>query len=547
MRSRFDALIIGAGHNGLVAAFDLARAGLKPLVLERRAVAGGCAVTEAFWPGFRNSTASYTVSLLQPDIIADMQLARRGYRVIERPVANFLPLEDGRALTLGGGLDRTRAEFARFSPRDADRLPDCLRRLETVADLLRRLARQIPPAGDEGAIGLVGAALRLRPALGVGLGLEARQDLVDLLTRSARDVLEGWFESEAVKAAFGFDSCVGHYAGPSMPGSAYVLLHHAFGEVNGKRGAWGHAVGGMGAITAAMAEAATEAGATIRLEAPVLEVLTESGQVSGVRLESGETIDCGLVLANVGPALLFRKLLPPDALPAPFARRMAGYRTGSGSFRMNVALAGLPRFSARPEPGEHLEAGIVIAPSLDYMDRAHADALAHGWSRRPIVEMLIPSIVDDSLAPPGAHVMSLFCQHFAPRPGGGDWTAADEEAAADTVFDTIERHAPGFRGLVVGRQILSPTGLEHRFGLVDGDIFHGRMSLDQLWAARPLLGMGNHRTPIGGLYLCGAGSHPGGGVSGAPGRNAARAVLADRGLAARLGLPGARWTRSVQP
>ncbi|MFN3370349.1 MAG: phytoene desaturase family protein [Sphingomonadaceae bacterium] len=543
MGARVDAIIIGAGHNGLVAAFDLARAGLKPLLLERRDIVGGCAVTEEFWPGFRNSTASYTVSLLRPDIIADMRLHSRGYRVVERPVSNFLPLEDGRALTLGGSLQRTQAEFARFSARDAERLPDYERRLGVVADVLRDLAGRIPPAGHEGALGLFGAALKLGAAL--RLDLEARQDLLDLLTRPAREVLEGWFESAPVQAAFGFDSCVGHFAGPSTPGSAYVLLHHVFGEVNGRRGAWGHAVGGMGAITRAMAEAATEAGATIRLEAPVAEVLTHAGRVEGVRLEDGETIECPLVLANVGPALLFRKLLPRHALPPPFAARMARYRTGSGSIRMNVALAGLPRFTARPEPGEHLQSGIVIAPSLDYMDRAHRDALDHGWSREPIVEMLIPSTVDDSLAPDGAHVASLFCQQFAPRLAHGDWTAADEEAAADTVFATIERHAPGFRQLVLGRQILSPTGLERRFGLVDGDIFHGRMSLDQLWAARPILGMGNHRTPIAGLYLCGAGSHPGGGVSGAPGRNAARAVLADRGLAARLGLPAGRASNRI--
>lgn len=530
-----DAIIIGAGHNGLVAGFDLARAGLSVLILEQRPIVGGCAVTEEFWPGFRNSTASYTVSLLQPDIIADMKLGARGYRVIERPVSNFLPLPDGRSLTLGGGLARTQAEFARFSARDAERLPDYERRLGRVADVLRALARRIPPSGAEGALGLLGAALALRPAL--DLSLEARQDLVDLFTRSAREVLEGWFESGPVQAAFGFDSCVGHFAGPSTPGSAYVLLHHVIGEVNGRRGAWGHVVGGMGTITRAMAEAATEAGATIRLEAPVARVLTDGARVAGVRLDSGEEIACPLVLANIGPALLFRQLVPADALPPPFARRMAGYRTGSGSLRMNVALAGLPRFSARPDPGEHLRSGIVIAPSLDYMDRAHRDALDHGWSRAPIVEMLIPSLVDDGLAPPGAHVASLFCQHFAPRLPAGCWTPAEEAAASDTVFDTIEQHAPGFRRLVIGRQILSPTGLEQRFGLVDGDIFHGRMSLDQLWAARPILGMGNHRTPIAGLYLCGAGSHPGGGVSGLPGRHAARAVLADR---RRLHLPSRR-------
>lgn len=532
MAERFDAIIIGAGHNGLVAGFYLARAGLRVCLVERLATVGGCAVTEEFVPGFRNSVASYTVSLLQPRIIRDMRLAERGYRVVTRPVSNFLPLDDGRYLLSGGGLARTQAEFARFSRADAAALPRYQQMLDEVADVLRALALQTPPDAGGGLADLVRLVGQARPV--AGLSLERQRDLLALFTRSAREFLEDWFESEPVQAVFGFDSIVGNYASPDTPGSAYVLLHHVFGEVNGRKGEWGHCIGGMGAITQAMAAAARDAGAEIRLESPVARVLVDGGRVAGVRLAGGAELHAPVVLSNLGPKPLVQHLLDPADVAPEVRARIDGFRTGSGSFRMNVALSGLPRFSALPSDGEHHRSGIILAPSLSYMDRAFTDAKSFGWSRQPIVEMLIPSTVDPSLAPEGAHVASLFCQQFAPRlPDGRDWKQA-EDAAADTVFDTIERFAPGFRKLVVGRQILSPQGLEARFGLADGDIFHGRMSLDQLWSARPLLGMGAYRGPVGGLYLCGAGSHPGGGVTGAPGHNAAHAVLADRGVFARF-------------
>ena len=530
--ARYDALIIGGGHNGLVCAFYLARAGLKVRVLERRSVVGGAAVTEEFAPGFRNSAASYTVSLLQPRVIADMKLAARGYRVIERPVSNFFALEDGHLL-LGGGQARTQAEFARFSARDAAALPDYEAALERVADLLRGLALKTPPNAGGG----IGALLA---ALGQGrevarLGIEGQRDALALFVQSAREFLDGWFENAHVKAAFAFDSVVGNYAGPSAAGSAYVLLHHVFGEVNGRKGAWGHPVGGMGAITGLMAEAAREAGAEISLDTPVSRLLVDGGKVAGVRLESGEEIAARIVAANVGPALLYRKLVDAGDLDADFRRRIEGYKTGSGSFRMNVALSELPDFTVLPgKDGEHHRSGIIIAPTMDYMDRAHADAVAYGWSNAPVVEMTIPSTVDDSLAPPGAHVASLFCQHFAPElPNGRSWDD-EREAAADDIIDTVTQYAPNFRGSILARQIHSPLDLERKFGLVGGDIFHGRMSLDQLWAARPVLGHGDYRGPICGLYMCGAGTHPGGGVTGAPGHNAAREILRDRSVMGRL-------------
>lgn len=541
-----DVLIVGGGHNGLVCAFYLARAGLKICILERRHVIGGAAVTEEFHPGFRNSTASYTVSLLQPKVIRDMALADHGYRVIERPIANFLPLGEGNYLKMGGGLERTQAEFQRFSMHDAQVLPAYLDALETAAGLVRDMVLRAPPNAGDGLRALVEGALQVRRLR--GLSLAEQRDLLDLFTKSARDFLDGWFESEPIKAAFGFDAMVGNYASPDTPGSAYVMLHHVFGEVNGTKGAWGHCIGGMGTLTQAMAKACRTVGVDIRLEAPVEQVLVDGGEVAGVRLQDGKEIAASAVIANVGPKLLYERLMEPDDLPADFRRRMKGYKAGSGSFRMNVALAELPRFTCLPEPGEHHRSGIIIAPSLDYMDRAFNDARLWGWAKRPIVEMLIPSTVDDSLAPAGAHVASLFCQHFAPElPDGRDWDA-EEDRAADAVIDTVEEYAPGFRALILGRSVLSPKGLERTFGLSGGDIMHGRMSLDQLWAARPVLGHGNYRGPVKGLYMCGAGTHPGGGVTGAPGHNAAQAVLADRGLFRCLPfIGGARPRRSNPP
>lgn len=527
MAGRLDAVIIGGGHNGLVCAFYLARAGLSVKVLERRAVVGGAAVTEEFHPGFRNSVASYTVSLLQPKVIADMGLAARGLTIVERPIANFLPQPDGRYLELGGGLERTQAEFRKFSHRDAETLPAYYDALEGVADVLRRLALQTPPNAGGGVKALIAAARQGWPMAAAPL---ARQrDMLDLFAKSARTFLDAWFESEAVKAAFGFDAVVGNFASPDTPGSAYVLLHHVFGEVNGKKGAWGHAMGGMGAITKAMAAACEDVGVVIEREAPVASVLTDNGAAAGVRLESGAEVAARAVVANVGPRLLYQGLINRDALSPEFRRRVAGYKMGSGTFRMNVALSGLPEFTCLPEPGQHLSSGIIIAPTLDYMDRAFIDARLYGFSRAPIVEMLIPSIVDDSLAPAGAHVASLFCQQFSPSlPEGRSWDD-EREAAADVIIDTVDQWAPGFKAKVLGRMILSPLDLERTFGLTGGDIMHGAMSLDQLWAARPFLGQGDYRGALKGLYLCGAGTHPGGGVTGAPGHNAAREILADFG------------------
>ena len=533
MTKAYDALIIGGGHNGLVCAFYLARAGMKVRILERRGVVGGAAVTEEFAPGFRNSTASYTVSLLRPRVITDMRLHERGWRIVERTISNFFPHPDG-YLKLGGGTARTQVEFARFSARDAATFPAYEVALERVAEVLRDLSLKTPPNAGGGIRALLAAAAQGRRV--AGMGVAAQRDVLALFVKSARDFLDGWYENDFVKAAFGFDAVVGNYASPDTPGSAYVLLHHVFGEINGKKGAWGHSVGGMGSITQYMAEACVELGVEISLEAPVAKVLVDGGKVGGVRLESGEEIAAPIVAANVGPALLFRQLVDRSDQPPDFARAIDGFKTGSGTFRMNVALSELPDFAVLrgKERAEHHTAGIIIAPTLDYMDRAYTDAKAFGWSKAPIVEMKLPTTVDDSLAPAGRHIASLFCQQFAPvLPDGQSWDDV-REGVADHIIDTVTAHAPNFKAAVIARQIHSPLDLERKFGLIGGDIFHGQMGLDQLWAARPVLGHGDHRMPVAGLYLCGSGSHPGGGVTGAPGHNAAHEILRDRSVLGRL-------------
>jgi phytoene dehydrogenase-like protein len=525
-----DALIVGGGHNGLVCAAYLAGAGLKVTVLEQRSVVGGAAVTEEFHPGFRNSVAAYTVSLLNPKVIRDLELPKYGLRVVERKLSNFLPTQDGRYLIVGEG--RTAAEVAKFSPQDAARLDEYGDRLGVVADVLRDLVLETPPNAIEGSWRM--ALPELLRAAQIGgrlrkLDMNMRRELLTLFATSAGEYLDGWFESDPIKAAYGFDGIVGNYASPYTPGSAYVLLHHVFGEVNGKKGAWGHAIGGMGAITQAMAKSAQARGAVIRTSTPVREVIVEAGRAVGVVTESGETLRAAAVISNLNPKLLYQKLIAPAALPGEFRDRINRWRCGSGTFRMNVALSELPDFTCLPGKvaADHHTAGIIIAPTLSYMEQAYFDARSGGWSVKPIVEVVIPSTLDDSLAPPGQHVASLFCQHVAPQlPNGESWDT-HRDTVADLMIETVNNYAPNFKAAVLGRQIMSPLDLERTFGLVGGDIFHGALTLDQMFSARPMLGYGNYRGPLQGLYMCGAGTHPGGGVTGAPGHNAAREILTD--------------------
>lgn len=525
----YDAVIIGAGHNGLTCAAYLAMNGLRVKIVERRKVVGGAAVTEEFHPGFRNSVAAYTVSLLNPVVIKDLSLHRHGLKIVERKAQNFLPAPDGSYLLTGEG--RTQQSIAALCPEDIGPFTAFSRELEAIADVLRKLVLRAPPNLVEAfGVDALREAANAAGAAGImrGLSMDDKRLLLDLMTESAGAMLDDRFKNDLVKALFGFDAIVGNYASPYAGGSAYVMLHHAFGEVNGRKGVWGHAIGGMGAITQAMAASARASGAEIETDAPVREVVIERDRAVGVSLANGTTIRAPVVISNVNPKLLYTRLIPSDALPPAFRTRMMNWRNGSGTFRMNVALSRLPSFTALPGPGDHLTAGIIIAPSLSYMDRAWADARQYGWSREPIVEVLIPSTLDDTLAPDGQHVASLFCQHVAPQLDDGRSWDSHRDEVADLMIATVDRYAPGFAASVIGRQALTPLDLERDFGLLGGDIFHGALSLNQLFSARPMLGHADYRGPVKGLYHCGSGAHPGGGVTGAPGHNAAKVVLRDR-------------------
>jgi len=525
---RADVVIIGAGHNGLVCAFYLAQAGFDVVILERADVVGGAAVTEEFCPGFRNSVASYTVSLLAPKIIADMRLEEHGLRIVPRPVANFVPQLDGPGLELHHDAGLTRAAIATHSRADAYRYPEFATELGGIASFVRRTLLEAPldPTGGwREWLRALSFAPRLRALLRTPRLAAA---CWSVMTGSAGDWLDRWFATDVLKGALGFDAIVGHFASPYAPGSAYLLLHHALGESNGVQGAWGHAIGGMGAVTGAMAAAAEAAGAKIRLGEHV-ETISRYGAALTVNTAAGSEIRARAVGGAIHPKILFDRLIAPGDLPESFRKRIAGWRSESASFRMNVALAELPDFTCRPgtSPQPHHGAGILISPSLGYLDRAYTDTHTNGHSHSPVIELLIPSTQDRSLAPRGAHVASLFCQHF-PRelPNGQSWAEA-KAGAVETIVDTVTAYAPNFRGAILGLQALSPADLEERFGLIGGDIFHGQMTLDQLYWSRPAMGHASYRSPLSGVYLCASGAHPGGGVSGAPGHNAAQAILAD--------------------
>jgi phytoene dehydrogenase-like protein len=518
-----DAVIIGAGHNGLTCAYYLAKRGLKVAVLEAAGTVGGAAVTDEFLPGFRNSAASYTVSLLQPKVIRDMQLERHGLKVVLRKIDNFLPGDGDYLLSGRGGL--TRKELVRHVKSDGEAYDRYIKELEAVVPLIQKWILRAPPNVGAGARGMP-SLLQLGRDM-IGLKTHEIRIVHDYATKSEADILDRHFTGDLAKALFGFDGIVGNFASPSTPGTAYVLLHHLFGEAAGVPGAWGHAIGGMGAITQAMARACHEVGVDILLNTPVEEVIVNKGRAAGV-VAGGKAWGADQVIAGVNPRLLFDRLVPKGAVEPEVEQRMGAWKCESATFRMNVALSELPKFTVLPKKGNHLTAGIIIAPSLAYMDRAYLDASVNGWARQPIVEMLIPSTLDPGLAPKGRHVASLFCQHFRYDLGPGRSWDDEREKAADAIVATVDAHAPGFAASVLGRQIHSPLDLERRFGLIGGDIFHGKMGLDQLFSARPMIGAADYRMPLKGLYLCGSGAHPGGGVTGAPGHNAARVVLADR-------------------
>ena len=522
----FDALVIGAGHNGLTCAAYLAKAGLKVKVLERRSVVGGAAVTEEFCPGFRNSVYSYAISLLNPKIIRDLELERHGLTIIEKP-AGTLSLLSNDHLQLTRDSEQVRREIARFSERDSVRFDAFDSEIARVALAVRGIAMSTPPeiGGGWGELPrLMSAGNTLRR-----LHSADQAVLAELMTKSLGDYLDSWFEGEALKGVFGFEGVIGNFADPYQPGTAYVLLHHAFGEVNGKTAAWGIAKGGMGAITQAMLAFAKTKGVEVETGVGVTEVLVDRGKATGVVTEDGRKLRARVVASNVHPQTLLLKLLDPSLLDDATRRRIENYRSESGSFRMNLALSELPRFSSMKKGEDfHFKGTIEVCPSLDYLSLAYRDAKNLGWSSRPIIALQTPSTQDDTLCPPGSHVASLFCQHFRRHlPDGRSWDEVKDEAA-DLIVDTLDQYAPNLKRSIVGRQIKSPLDIERDLGMVGGDIFHGALHLDQLYSLRPIPGYSGYRMPVKSLYLCGSGAHPGGGVSGLPGHHAAMRILGDK-------------------
>jgi phytoene dehydrogenase-like protein len=523
MPAVYDAIIIGGGHNGLVTAAYLARAGRKVVVLERRPVVGGACVTEETFPGFKVSTAAYVNSLFRKEIIRDLKLAEHGFAVLERNPSSFTPFPDGRSLLMGPDRQMTLAEIARFSARDAENYPKYEAMLERVADVIEPTLTQRPPN-------------LLRPGLGDLWGMyklsvpfrkmgTAAAEAIEILTGPARTVLDRWFESEQLKGTLATDAIIGAMAAPSMPGTAYVLFHHVMGETNGKRGVWAYVKGGMGGLSNAIAAAARAHGAEVRTGAEVARILVRSGAVYGVALANGDEIHARTVASNADAHITFNKLLDNRLLPPDFAEAINRIDYSSASLKINVALSEVPTFTARPGgPGAQHRGTIHLCPDQDYIERGYDDAKYGRPSRDPILECTLPSVVDPSVAPPGKHLMSMFVQYAPYKLKEGNWDEI-KESFADRCFDIVEEYAPGFKKSVIARQVLSPLDLERTFNLTGGNIFQGAMTLNQLFALRPVIGFAGYRTPIRGLFLCGAAAHPGGGVIGAAGWNAAREIL----------------------
>jgi phytoene dehydrogenase-like protein len=525
--SGYDAIVVGAGHNGLVTACYLARGGLSVLVLERRHVVGGACVTEETFPGFKVSTAAYVNSLFHTAIVRDLKLANYGYEVLPRDPSSFTPFPDGRSLLMGPDAELTHREIAKFSPRDAERYPQYEAMLERVAAIVEPTLTMAPPDVVRPRLGDVRTLLSLGRSfrrLGEGAG-----EAVEILTGAARPILERWFESEELKATLATDAIIGAMASPSMPGTAYVLFHHVMGEAGGKRGVWGYMRGGMGGVSQALAAAARDLGVEIRCEAEVARILVRDGRAVGVALANGAELSAPIVASNADARVTFLDLVDRAELPAAFVADVERISYASASLKINVALAELPSFSARPgtEPGPQHRGTIHICPDQDYIERAFDDAKYGRPSAEPVLECTIPSVVDPTVAPPGQHLMSMFVQYAPYDLRDGSWDDRREEFA-DRCFDLLDGYAPNFKRSVIDRQVLTPLDLERVFNLTGGNIFQGAMTPGQLFAFRPVPGHARYETPLRGLYLCGAAAHPGGGVMGTPGLNAARAILGRR-------------------
>lgn len=533
-----DAIVIGGGHNGLVCAATLAAAGKRVQVLERHHTVGGAAVTEAIIPGYRASTASYLVSLLLPEVVQELELAKHGYKVLNRNPSSFTPLPDGRSLLMGPDEALNHREIAKFSARDADAYPQYEAWLTRVAECIEPLLTE-PPADllplpvHWRSRSWLSRLRELRRGGRLYRAIRALGDelpqTIELLTGAARPILDRWFESDVLKATLATDAVIGAQQPISAPGTGYVLLHHVMGTAGGARGVWGYVEGGMGAITQAMAACCHERGVSIRCDAEVAEIVVESGRAVGVRLANGEVIRARAVVSNATPEITFRKLLPDTAtLPAAFSAAVARIDYSSASMKINLAVSELPDFTALPgraDVGPQHRGTIHISPTLEYLEAAYDDARRGLPSAEPILELTIPSSVDRTLAPAGHHIVQMFIQYAPYRLAEGlDWDQL-REPFADRCIAAVNAYAPNFAASILGRQVLTPLDLERRFALTGGNIFHGAMALHQLFSMRPITGWADYRTPLAGLYLCGSGCHPGGGVTGAPGRNAAHEVL----------------------
>ncbi len=524
MAKSYDAIIVGGGHNGLVCAAYLAKAGRSVLVLERRHVLGGAAVTEEIYPGFKYSVCSYVVSLLRPEIIRDLQLPRFGLEIIPLK-CSFSPLPDGDALCRWDDPELTRREVARFSPRDAERLPEFSKSLLKMSQFVKPLLSLTPPdpcsKNPNDLLELLKVGRRARD-----LGPEALTRLVKLMTMSSADFLDEWFESDVLKAPMSVSGIIGTFLGVRSPGTAYVMLHHYMGEIDGAFRSWGFARGGTGQISNAIADSARHFGAEIRLEAPVSEVKVHRGKSTGVVLEGGEEIDAKVVISALDPHRTFFKLVGPQHLDPDFTAKMKRYRMRGSSGKVNLALDGVPEFVSRPGVGPHLEGDIAIAPSVNYLERAYDEAKYGNFSSKPYMNIVIPSLVDPSVAPPGKHVMSIFVQ-YAPyhlKEGASAWPEK-REAFGNAVIDTLAEYVPKIRDQILHQQVLSPWDIEQEMGLTEGNIFHGELGLEQLFFLRPVPDWAKYRTPIRNFWMCASGTHPGGGIMGAPGANAAGELL----------------------
>ncbi len=538
MTTSYDCVIIGAGHNGLICAADLAAAGWKVLVLERRSVVGGACVTEEPWPGYRVSTASYVVSLLLPEIERDLELAKHGYRVLPRNPSSFTPTEDGRWLLLGPDDESNRNEIAKFSQADAEAFPRYEALLERIAERLEPILTRtapnllpLPASWRKQSIGSKFRDLRAGWSLHGALG-ELGEDLpeaIELLSGAARPILDRWFESDVLKSTLATDAIIGTFQPISAPGTGYVLLHHVMGSAGGARGVWGYVEGGMGALSNALAAAATQRGVEIRTAATVEKIETRDDSVTGVIVD-GELITAGRVASNIDAHQTFRRLVSGSALSETFVRAVDRIDYSSASAKINLAVDQLPDFRCCPghtEVGPQHRGTIHIGTGCEYLETAYDDARQGRISTRPIVEMTIPTSVDSTLAPPGHHVLSLFVQYAPYQLADGPWDDAARQLLLDRCLTEIARYAPNVPGSVLHHQVLSPVDLERTFGLTGGNIFQGAMPLHQLFNLRPVPGWADHRTPLNGLYLCGSAAHPGGGVMGACGRNAAREMIRD--------------------